>query len=264
VLAGRDFEDGDLDGDGVAILNSVAAARLYPGQRAVGRMVKLGSAKSDAPWLHIVGVCRTQSEGLPGSMVLDPKVYVARRPDSTARRAEVMIRTSTDDARAAAAVIAKLKTLGPDVGYRLFAYLSGLEAEVRSEGFLAGLFSMMGSFALLLAAVGVYGVLAYTVSRRLREFAVRVALGAQRTDLWKMVVHDGMVMTLAGTALGAFVAFWATGLLGAFLEDQQVLPTDVFTLIAAEVVLIAVASAATLGPALRAMRADPIEILRAT
>ncbi len=69
---------------------------------------------------------------------------------------------------------------------------------------------------------------------------------------------------MAGTAIGAFVAFWAAGFLTAFLEDQQVLPTDVLTLIAAEVVLVAVATVASLAPAWRAMRADPIEILRAT
>ena len=264
VLAGRDFEDGDLAGDGAAILNSVAAARLYPGRSAIGHMVKLGAAKSNAPWLRVVGVCRTKSEGEPGTIVLDPEVYVVRRPDSTARQAEVLIRTTARDTRIDAAVRAKLRTLGPGVGSLLFPYLSGLEAEIRSESFLAGLFSMMGAFALLLAAVGVYGVLAYTVNRRLREFAVRVALGAQRLDLWKMVLHDGLVMTLAGTALGAFVAFWAAGLLTTFLEDEKVLPTDVLTLIAAEAVLIAVATAASLAPALRATRADPIQILRAT
>jgi ABC-type antimicrobial peptide transport system permease subunit len=122
----------------------------------------------------------------------------------------------------------------------------------------------MGSFALLLAAVGVYGVLAYAVSRRGREFAVRIAVGAERRDMLRLVLHDGLVMTLAGTALGGFVALWATGLLSAFLEDQNVLPTDVLTLIASELVLIAVATAASLAPALRAMRADPVEILRAT
>ncbi len=264
VLAGRDFEDGDLAGDGVAVLNSVAAARLYAREPATGHMVKLGAASSDGPWLRVVGVCRTLAVGPPGDLRFNPEVYVVRRPEPNQRIAKALIHTSREDPRITAAVSAKLATLGPSVGFQVTPYLSDWEAEVRSQGFLARLFATMGAFALLLAAIGIYGVLAYTVNRRLREFAVRVALGAQRTDLWKMVLHDGMVMTLAGTALGAFVAFWAAGLLGAFLEDQQVLPTDVFVLIAAEAVLIVVASAATLGPAFRAMRADPIEILRAT
>ncbi|HTT67549.1 MAG TPA: ABC transporter permease [Gemmatimonadales bacterium] len=264
VLEGRDFEDGDLTGEGVAILNSVAAARLYPRQHAVGRMVKLGVASSNARWLKVVGVCRTRAEGPPGTAEFNAEVYVVRPPEPGQRFAEVLIRTAGTDARTIAAVSAKLATLGPGIGSYVSEYLSWWEADLKAQGFLAELFAMMGGFALLLASVGIYGVLAYAVNRRGREFAVRIAVGAERRDMLKLVLHDGLVMTLAGTALGAFVAFWATGLLAAFLEDQQVLPTDVLTLIAAEVVLIAVATAASLAPALRAMRADPIEILRAT
>ena len=264
VLEGRDFEDGDLAGDGVAILNSVAAARLYPRQRAVGRMVKLGVAASTAPWLKVVGVCRTRAEGPPGTAAFNAELYVVRAPEPRQRFAEVLIRRAGTDARTIAAVSAKLATLGPGVGAYVSAYLSWWEADLKSQGFLAELFAMMGGFALLLAAVGIYGLLAYVVSRRSREFAVRIAVGAERRDMMKLVLHDGLVMTLAGTALGAFVAFWATGLLAAFLEDQQVRPTDVVTLIASEALLITVAIAASLAPALRAMKADPIEILRAT
>jgi predicted permease len=263
VLDGRDFEDGDLDGGGVAILNSLAAARLYPGARAVGHMLKLGAPTKEAPWVPIVGVCRALVEGRPGTPP-GPDVYVVGRPDTTRRGAQVVIRTAREDARITAAVTTRLKGLGPGVGGYAFPYLSWWEAQLRSQAFLAELFAMMGSFALLLAAVGVYGVLAYAVSRRAREFAVRIALGAERGGILRLVLHDGLVMTLAGTGIGAFVAFWATGLLAAFLEDQKVLPTDVLTLIAAEVVLIGVATGASLAPALRATRADPVEILRAT
>ena len=263
VLEGRDFEEGDIGGAGVAILNSVAAARLYPGGDAVGHMIKLGAPMKQAPWVPIVGVCRAVLEGPPGSLP-GPDVYVVGRPDSTRRGAQVVIRTARDDARIAATLAARLKTLGPGVGAYVYPYLGWWESRLRSQGFLAELFAAMGAFALLLAAVGVYGVLAYAVSRRGREFAVRIAVGAERRDMLRLVLHDGLVMTLAGTALGGFVALWATGLLSAFLEDQNVLPTDVLTLIASELVLIAVATAASLAPALRAMRADPVEILRAT
>jgi len=262
VLQGRDFEDGDVVGDGAAILNSTAAARLYPREQAVGRMVKLGAPASKAPWLRIVGVCRSLALGPPGNPAFNPEVYVARSPEPNQRRAVVFIRTTREDSRIAAAVSMKLATLGPYVGSSASPYLSWWEAEVRSQAFLADLFGMMGAFALLLAAVGVYGVLAYTVNRRIREFAVRIAIGAEPRDMLKLVLHDGLVMTLAGTAVGAFVAFWATGLLATFLEGQQL--TDVFTLVAAEFILIAVATSASLAPALRAMRADPNGILRAT
>ena len=264
VLEGRDFQDGDLGGDGVAVLNSAAAARLYPHRSAVGRMLKLGAPSKLAPWVRIVGVCRTKAEGRPDAPNFAPDVYVVRRPDPGKRLAALYVRTARQDPAITAAVQAKLKSLGPGVAYGVFPYLSWWEAQVQAQGFVARLFALMGAFALLLAAVGVYGVLAYTVSRRLREFAVRIAVGAAQADMLRLVLHDGMVMILAGTGVGAFAAFWASGLLTRFLEDQQVLPTDVLTLVAAEALLLAVATAASLAPALRAMRADPIEILRAT
>lgn len=264
VLEGRDFEPGDLAGDGVVILNSAAAARLYPRQHAVGRLLKLGAPSRQAPWVRIVGVCRTMVEGRPGTREFTPRVYVVRQPNATKRFAALYIRTARADPAIAAAVVTKLKGLGPGFTNGVVPYLAWWEAQVRAQGFLARLFAMMGAFALLLAAVGIYGVLAYAVNQRIREFAVRIAVGAERRDVLKLVLHDGMVMILAGTGLGAFVAFWATGLLTTYLEDQHVLPTDVVTLIAVEAVLIAVGTAATLAPALRAMRADPIEILRAT
>ncbi len=264
ILQGRDFEDGDLGGDGTVIVNSAAAARLYPHSSAVGRMLKLGAPSRDAPWLRIVGVCRTKVEGRPDTPTFAPDVYVVRRPDPMKRLATLYVRVVREDPAITAAAQAKLKSQGPGVAYGVFPYLSWWEADVQAQGFLARLFALMGAFALVLAAVGVYGVLAYSVSRRLREFAVRIAVGAARADMLKLVLHDGMVMILAGTGLGAFAAFWAAGLLEKFLEDQQVLPTDVLTLIAAEGLLLAVATAASLAPALRAMRTDPVEILRAT
>jgi ABC-type antimicrobial peptide transport system permease subunit len=144
----------------------------------------------------------------------------------------------------------------------VYPYLVSYEAQLKSRTFLAQVFVTMGAFALILAAVGIYGVLAYAVSQRLREFAVRLALGARREDMLRLVLHDGLVMTLAGTGLGAFFALWSSYSLESFLED--VYPTDALTLVSVEAVLVAVAVGACLAPALRAMRADPIGILRAT
>jgi putative ABC transport system permease protein len=262
VLEGRDFADGDLAGDGVVILNAAGAARLYPRQRPVGRMLKLGGPSSTAAWLPIVGVARSAIEGRPGQLKsVEPRVYVVRAPDP-GRGVRLLIRTGSDEPRIAVAVARRLRSATSARAAWVVPYLTWYESELRSRNFLAQLFVTMGSFALVLAAVGIYGVLAYAVNRRLREFAVRMALGAQRSDMVKLVLHDGLVMTLAGTGLGAFIALWAANLLEGFLEDVR--PTDVRTLVSVEAVLIAVATAACLAPALRAMRADPIEILRAT
>jgi putative ABC transport system permease protein len=265
ILTGRDFEDGDLAGNGAVILNTLAAARLYPGQSAVGHMLKLGGAASKAPWVPIVGVCRTALRLLDANDLStargEPELYVVRAA-SVGGQTRLMVRAAGDASSMSEAVRRKLRTYAPRGNAGVLPYLYGMDAALSSRTFLAKLFVAMGSFALILAAVGIYGVLAYAVNRRLREFAVRVALGAQRSDLLKSVLHDGLVMTLAGTGLGAFVALWSSYLLENFLED--VYPTDVLTLVVAETVLIAVTIAACLAPAFRAMRASPIEILRAT
>jgi putative ABC transport system permease protein len=265
VLEGRDFADGDLAGDGAVILNAAAAAQLYPRQEAVGRMLKLGGPAKQAPWVRIVGVCRTAMLLLDAGDLTSgrgiPAVYVVRTA-SVGAGTRLVVRTAGEPAKLEVAVSSRLRAFVPQGGYSVTPYLDNLDAEMRSRVFLAQLFSSIGAFALVLAAVGVYGVLAYAVNRRLREFAVRVALGAQRTDLLKTVLHDGLVMTLAGTGLGAFVALWSSYLLQNFLVDIR--PTDPVTLVLAEAVLIAVTIVACLAPAFRAMRADPIEILRAT
>ncbi len=119
----------------------------------------------------------------------------------------------------------------------------------------------MGVIALALAALGLYGVLSYAVTQRMRELGVRLALGAEPRGLFRMVLHDAAVMVLAGIGVGAFFALAAARLLDAVLV--AVLPSDVVSLAAAEAVLCAAGLLAALGPARRAARSDPLDILRA-
>jgi len=265
IVKGRDFVDGDLVGNGAVILNTAAAARLYPAADAVGHMVKLGGALSAAPWVPVVGVCRTALQLTdPGDLTTvkaSAEIYVVRAA-SVGNRPRLLVRAARDPDKLALVLTRKLRGVAPRSNAGVYPYLWGYEATVTSRAFLAQLFASMGSFALVLAAIGIYGVLAYAVNRRLREFAVRVALGAQRGDLLRTVLHDGLVMSLAGTGLGAFVALWTSYLFEKVLED--IYPTDALTLVSVEAVLIGVTVVACVAPALRAMRADPIEILRAT
>jgi len=265
IVKGRDFVDGDLVGNGAVILNTAAAARLYPAADAVGHMVKLGGALSTAPWVPVVGVCRTALQLTdPGDLTTvkaSAEIYVVRAA-SVGNRPRLLVRASRDPDKLALVLTRKLRGVAPRSNAGVYPYLWGYETTVTSRAFLAQLFASMGSFALVLAAIGIYGVLAYAVHRRLREFAVRVALGAQRADLLRTVLHDGLVMSLAGTGLGAFVALWTSYLFENLLED--IYPTDALTLVSVEAVLIGVTVVACVAPALRAARADPIEILRAT
>lgn len=259
VLRGRDFLPGDGNGNGVAIIDALAAQRLYPGEEAVGHMLKLGSPASDAPWVRIIGVARNPRlrEG-DARYAPQPAIWVAQ--NDSAPEAGFVIRTASTDPKIPAAVTRQLRQL-PGFSVGLWAWNYSRRAEIASRAFLAKVFVTMGAVALGLAALGLYGVLAYAVTRRLREFAVRIALGAQPKALLKMVLHDGFVMLLAGIGVGAFFALLASRLLDSVLIS--VMPSDVVSLVLCEAMLIIVGLAAAAAPALRASRANPMDILRA-
>lgn len=126
---------------------------------------------------------------------------------------------------------------------------------------MAYVFAALGGFGLTLCAVGLYGILAYTVRRRLREYAVRIALGARGADVVRLVVHDVAVTALAGIGVGAFIALWLTHQLSDAVHSVPY--ADAIALVSAEAVLMAVSAAACIGPLRQATSADPVEILRA-
>lgn len=262
VLQGRDFSEGDAAGNGVAILSTVAAARLYPKGNAVGRMLKLGSPRAAAPWVRIVGVARTpitpwEESGIAGG---EPVFWVVRPPGKW-WSAEFFVRAAT---RSPALLVDLRRLLRAQPSARFVSvepFTWERDAEIASRAFLSEVFVAMGAVGLALAALGLYGVLAYAVTRRMREFPVRVALGAEPRVLFRMVMHDGMVMLLAGTGIGAFLALGSSYLFYTVLIG--VYPTDALSLVAAEAVLLAVGLAAALAPARRAVRASPLDILRA-
>lgn len=260
ILRGRDFLPGDEAGSGMAVIDPVAAQRLYPNQDPIGRMIKLGAPASRAPWVPIVGLVRSPYVlDAEGRYAPPPSVFVARPLGGSG--GQLLIRTTTRDPRTVFLLQSALRSLPGAARTYVRPFDYDREGELASRGFLAKAFVAMGMVALGLAALGLYGVLAYAVSRRMREFAVRVALGAEPRVLLRMVLHDGLVMLLAGIGLGAFAALAAARLLDAVLI--AVLPSDVVSLVLSEAVLITVGLAAALVPARRAARANPLEILRA-
>lgn len=269
LVAGRDFLAGDAEGPGVAILNETAAGILYPRGDAVGHMVKLGSASSRAPWIPVVGIVRTgpMRQQWTKEWVDDARIFVVRQDTIGATRGRIrtginmLVRAQRQDPSFGIRLKRSLEQAGWRVYGGVTPYLAVEMAEIRTRGFLAKVFGVMAAFALGLAAVGLYGVLAYAVTRRMREFGVRVAVGAQPMDIVRIIAHDSTVMVLAGAAVGGFLALGTSFLLEAYLLD--VYPTDAWTLVISEFVLFAAATLASLNPALRAMRANPLEILRA-
>ena len=272
ILQGRDFEPGDREAaasaGGLVIVDEDAARRLWPDlANPVGRMIKLGEAKSNRPWLRVVGVARSTEDGPRDDPYLapEPMIYVLYARDTSTRR-ELVVRAAEDQTSQSSLVVElrrEIQTLAPNLRWaRVTPALAGFDARLSYTRFLASLFSGFGAFALVLSSVGLYGVVAYTVNRRLREFAVRIALGARRRHVVRIVVHDAAVMALAGVGVGAFVALATAPLVGT--DPYRTPYTGVMALVAAEAVLLLSALLACVGPLRRATRADPVEILRAT
>lgn len=272
IVAGRDFESGDRGGptQGVVIVDERAAARLWPDlQNPVGRMVKLGTKESRQPWLRVIGVARNVDEAprIDQDLPPEPRVYVVLAHDRTRGRNLIVqgdgIGGDRGRAVLALAVRHELESYAPGMPLpRVQPWLAGFEGTLTTVGFMASLFGAFGLFGLALCAVGLYGVLAYTVSRRLREFAVRVALGARRRDVVRIVVHDAAVTALAGVGIGAFIALSVTRAIAAAMSGLPY--ATVVALVLAEAVLFAAAALAALGPVRQAATADPVEILRAS
>lgn len=266
IVRGRDF----LEGDGVAgaaIVDEAAARVLWGGDGAdaVGRTLKLGDLESPAPWIRVVGVARGARlrSGFDPYLAPPPAIYVVN-DRIVERLIDVAVRVNRSEAVMAVRIRRQIEAALPpgSHGGWTWRWVEGYENLVRARKFLAGVFGMFSAFALVLAAIGLYGVLAYAVSQRLREFAIRLALGAESGRILRMVLHDGAVIVLAGTGIGAFLAMWSAQILDEWLYG--VFFTDAVSLITAEVVLLIAGFAACIGPAFRATRADPVTILRAT
>jgi putative ABC transport system permease protein len=260
-VAGRPFAEQEMkDGSNVVIVTENLTRRFWPGQNAIGKRIKASSVESANPWLTIVGVVgELKYRGLPNNPTSDPDVFV---PFSERQRQfAVLVRTSLQPGSIAANVRTTLRDADKSlVIYQVSTmdeYLAGETANSRFTGWLMGIFA--GS-AMLLAVIGIYGVMSYAVARRRQEIGVRVALGAARSDVLGMIVKRGMILTIAGLSLGVIAAFSLTHLMANLLYG--VTSSDTISFAAAALVMLAVAFLACLIPASRAARMDAAVALR--
>jgi putative ABC transport system permease protein len=262
---GRDFIDGDNARDGAAILDERTARRLFPHERAVGRMVKLGDAGDTLPWLPVVGVVRNRELQFNRFPETGPdttsRVY-ATLPLSAHMFGDLIIRPEPGSRGIEAGVSRAIRaTLPPRSWSHIRPWVQGYRDDLRSEQFLSLLFTLLGIASLALGAAGLFSVISYIAGQRMREFAVRIALGATNGSVLRLVMKDALLMALGGTAAGAGLGMWA----GFLLWDKMwgVYPVDAQALMAGEATLLLVTMLGCLVPALRATRADPVEVLRA-
>jgi putative ABC transport system permease protein len=264
LLKGRFFTDRDSDqAPGVAIVTESLARRVWPDQAAVGQRVKLGfRPPADEPWLSIVGVVGDVKQKALDAKTL-PAIYVPwqQAPNSGLRNLTFVTLTSGEPMGAAAVIRQEIRRVDPTLPFErvetMQQVLADSVSEPRFRSVVFGGFALVG---LVLVGSGILGVLAHAVTRRTREIGMRMALGAQRADVLRLVVRQALVMTVGGVVLGALAAMALTRFLATFLYDVR--PLDPATFAAAAIALLAVALVASYVPARRASGVDPVIALR--
>jgi predicted permease len=255
VLAGRTFDARDTATSQRVVVVNELMARRYFGGVAVGRHI-VDSNKVD---LEIVGVVRSGAYQTPQDPIV-PFVYYPLAQEYR-HAMQVVARMAANPATMIEPLRRAMSRVRPDVAvYRVITLESHLSEAIVTERLSAALVTTCGLLATLLAAIGVYGVMAYGVERRSREIGVRVALGARPGQIVGVVMREGLVLILLGTAVGLAAAAGGTRLLADLLFGVGL--TDATTFVAAPLILGAVAIVAALVPLRRALRVDPMIILR--
>ena len=261
LVAGREYDASDTpNGPKTVILNETAARRFFPNGDAVGRRIRIGPDPR-SPAMVVIGVVGDiRDEGF--GVAAKPTLFANHRQETWLRTLAVVIRTSGDPEAAAPVLRSALKATDPTLAVREIKSLNDvLGTSLAPRRFALGLASYFGAVAVLLAAVGIYGVLAYTVTTRTREFGVRLALGGTARNLLILVARQGLGWSLLGLTLGIGGAVVAGRLLGGMLYGVS--PVDISTYSSVAIGLLVVVCVACIGPASRAARVDPLTSLRA-
>ncbi|HEX8073330.1 MAG TPA: ABC transporter permease [Pyrinomonadaceae bacterium] len=261
VLRGRAFAAADTaDAPPVALVSETMARRLWPGADPLGRRLRYYSSAGPAQaWVTVVGVVgdvRQYGLDKPGTMGL-------YRPDAQlpSFAGTLVVRTTQAPASLAAQVRREIAATDKDVAvYGLQPMTTLLAETILLRRFAVLLLGAFAALALVLAVVGLYGVMAYTVTQRTHEIGVRLALGAQARDVFRLVIGHGMLLTLAGTGLGLLASLALTRVLRTLL--YEVSTTDPLTYAGLTALLAAVALVACYVPARRATKVDPMTALR--
>jgi predicted permease len=260
LKAGRTFLDNELTAESTSVVVSERVARrFWPGQDPIGKRVKLGPLTSRNRWLSIVGVVgETKYRGLPENPTADPDLYFPFTDRSA--QVSIVVRSIVDPASLAPSVRAAIRAVDAAIPVFNFGLLEErVELQTASSRFTMWLMGLFAAVALLLAVVGIYGVMAYLVAQRTREIGIRLALGAGASDILRVVVGGGARMVGVGVLIGVAGAF----------ALQRTVSSLLFGVTAADAasgaavaLLAAVALAACYLPAWRATRLDPLRALR--
>jgi predicted permease len=258
LLSGREFTDRDREGaPRVAIVNETLVRELFPNTNPIGQRLRVLS-RQPASW-EIVGVVKDSKYRSLGE---DPTPYIFLPYLQNPQPAMALhVQTSGNPKELAAAVRREVQALDSNLpAFNVMSLADNIDISLFPARFGAVLLGVFGFLALLIASIGIYGVMSYGVSERTREMGIRMALGARGSDVLRLVISQGMWLALIGVAIGAGLALAVTRVVKSYLYDVSV--TDPLTFIGIASLLLGVAVLACFVPARRATKVDPLEALR--
>jgi putative ABC transport system permease protein len=262
IVRGRDFTDQDkADSKDLVVISEKTAQHFWPGQDPIGKRLKPGSSTSKSEWREVIGIVKDVRQN---DLIAPPKMqmYFTYRQLKDIAANALVVRTTIEPMILAGSVRNAIWSVDKD---QTVADINTMDhivaAAVARQRFSMVLLGVFAALALLLASVGIYGVMSYSVAQRTREIGIRMALGARRADVLQMTVRQGLKLVGAGMILGLGAAFLLTRVMTTLLYG--ITATDPMTFIGISVVLLAVAILASYVPALRATKVDPITALRA-
>jgi predicted permease len=258
VIRGRDITTADNSANApkVLVVNESMAKKLWPNADPMGKCIRVGADTS--PCRTVIGIAEDVRRG----SLSEPEMhYYMPAEQFNPQQTGLFVRTSGPAEERTEAVRRSLQALLPGVAYVTVTPMSQVLApNMRSWKLGATMFAVFGSLALVLAAIGLYSVIAYNVTQRMHEMGVRVALGAQGRDVVRLIIREGLKIVLPGVALGAVIALYAGKWIKPLLFDVS--PKDPSVITGVVTMLILVAITASWVPARRAARVDPNEALR--
>jgi predicted permease len=262
LLMGRVFTEADMrpGAPNVAVLNQAAVDQLFQGQNPIGHTYRNRFGDTDGPSTEVIGVVATEKYG---SMTETPQATIylpLGQGGDTPPSMTYVVRGSGGTASLASAIKATAARMSPSISLEFRSLDDQISSSLTRQRLLATLSGFFGAIALMLAVIGLYGTMAYTVTRRRNEIGIRMALGAAGPRVVQMIVGEAGKLVVIGLVGGVLLALATTRYIATFLYDLT--PTDPLTLTLSVLVLGAVAMGAAMLPAWRAARVDPMEALR--
>lgn len=265
IVAGRDLTPADTIGaQDVALINEAMARKYWDGRDPIGGRFRMGN-NAQRPWVTVVGVVgNVRHNGMTAE--IKPKFYrpygqFHQSTGNPARNLTLVARTTGDPQALAAPLRAHVRTLDPQVPVAAIRTMDDVvNTSIATPRLTGSVLALFAALALLLAGIGIYGVLSFVVNQRRQELGIRLAIGAARGNVLRLVLRGGLGLTSIGIVVGLAIAALATPLLTPLLHN--VTPYDPWTFIVVPLVLLAISAAAALVPAWRASRVDPLTALR--